>query len=169
MMPNQFKLAPKQPFECWDVKKEVRFSFHFFFQLNFFFSFATSKVGQLLNWKTKYKPTWKNKEHDPLAKAKFKLVIKSNVFEKVHDHHPTCFSKSNKCHHANYGCITTYQPSKWLANIDVFPYALMFFVYFTPSQGRKTHNQNSIPFTINKTKFSKISSLPSGNSQPREV
>ena len=32
-------------------KKEVRFSFHFFFQLNFFFSFAASKVGQLLNWK----------------------------------------------------------------------------------------------------------------------
>ena len=102
-------------------KKEVRFSFHFFFQLNFFFSFAASKVGQLLNWKRNTKPTWENKEHDPLAKAKFKLVIKSNVFEKVHDHHPTCFSKSNKRHHANHGSITTYQPSKWLANIDVFP------------------------------------------------
>ena len=88
-------------------KKDVRFSFHFFFQLNFFFSFAASKVGQLLNWKRNTKPTWENKEHDPLAKAKFKLVIKSNVFEKVHDHHPTCFSKSNKRHHANHGSITT--------------------------------------------------------------
>ena len=45
------QISYKTNFWVLRCKKKVRFSFHFFFQLNFFFSFAASKVGQLLNWK----------------------------------------------------------------------------------------------------------------------
>ena len=124
------QISYKTNFWVLRCKKKVRFSFHFYFQLNFFF-FVCLESWSTFDWETKYKPTWENKEHDPSAKTKFKLVIKSNVFEKVHDHHPTCFSKSNNCHHANHGSITTYQPSKWWRNIDLFPKGA--YIYMTSS------------------------------------
>ena len=100
-------------------KKKGKIFVSFLLSAQLFFLFLPRKLVNF--WLgNKIQTNLRNKEHDPSAKAKFKLVIKSNVFEKVHDH-PTCFSKSNKCHHANYDSITTYQPLKWLRNIDVFP------------------------------------------------
>ena len=98
-------------------KKEVRFSFHFFFQLNFFFSFSASKVGQLLTGKQNTNQPEKIKNMILQQKQNSNWSSKVMFLRKF----MTCFSKSNECHHANHGSITTYQPSKWLRNIDVFP------------------------------------------------
>jgi hypothetical protein len=120
MFPNLIQFSYKISFEWVGSKREVRFWLHFFFWLNMFFVFVASKVGSTFVFAI-YRTESFSKSQNSI------LSSKAIVLRKFVTTHPPNLQVVSFCHHSTgimplkSDFTTTYQPSKWWRNIDLFP------------------------------------------------